>query len=444
MNAKQRRRWCIGVISSVAVGLGCADEEARLNDSGIADAGDEEEGAEEGNEGRAPGCGNGRVEQDEACDDGNAADDDQCTNACRLPACGDGIVQVDAGESCDDGNNTPGDGCTMNCNLRGAMLAEHTSQWFTFGTAVVVDSSDQITLSGRANGQAWIARFDDNFNTRWSGKSLPGGAPGLAIGTNDELLIAGQLGEQAHTKRINPSNGADLWLKGIAYQESAFSSVAAAGGHLVASGYYGAMSHEDGVLVRLDLETGDPLATLEWNDGPFGPVTIDEEGWVWVVDVDKEAQLHVYDAQDQLQMTRGLPAAVYEDIAVDDQRNVYLLARSKAKQSFMLWKYDADGTPAWPPQKYPDGSGTGLALAPDGTVIVAGHTSDESDGLLVWYGQAEGELVSEAIVGMEGDGGNYEVFEDIAVAPSGQFAVAVGGRGLAPNNTALWIYKIEL
>ena len=28
--------------------------------------------------------------------------DDGCSNACQLPACGDGVVQ--AGEACDDGN----------------------------------------------------------------------------------------------------------------------------------------------------------------------------------------------------------------------------------------------------------------------------------------------------------------------------------------------------
>lgn len=446
MNAKQRRRqWCIGLISSVAVGLACADDEARVSDSGIADAGTDDyemQGGEGDDEGREPGCGNGRVELDEACDDGNATDDDQCTNACRLPACGDGILQLDAGESCDDGNNTPGDGCTMNCNLRGALLVEHTSDWFTFGTAVVVDSNDQLTVSGRANGEAWIAKFDDHFNARWSRESLPDGAPGLAIGTSDELLIAGRVGEEAHTKRINPGDGAELWTKGIPYQKSTFTAVAAAEGHLVASGYWGPLAHENGVLARLELETGEPIAMIERKNEPFGPVVVDEQGWVWVIVVDGEAQLNVYDAQDQLRMTRGLPAGVYVDIAVDEQHNVYVLARSEDEPTFMLWKYLADGTPAWSPPEYLNGTGSGLALAPDGTVLVAGCTSDESDGLLVWYEQATGKLVGEAMVGMEDQ--TYEVFKDVAIAPSGKFAVAVGGRGLAPNNTSLWIYELEL
>jgi cysteine-rich repeat protein len=59
---------------------------------------------------KAPQCGNGKVEGDEECDDGNGLDHDGCT-ACRLPVCGDGILDVGA-EACDDGNAIPFDGCT--------------------------------------------------------------------------------------------------------------------------------------------------------------------------------------------------------------------------------------------------------------------------------------------------------------------------------------------
>lgn len=58
----------------------------------------------------AAGCGNGRVESGEACDDGNINDRDACTNACALASCGDQILRTDlaAGteghELCDDGD----------------------------------------------------------------------------------------------------------------------------------------------------------------------------------------------------------------------------------------------------------------------------------------------------------------------------------------------------
>ena len=93
-------------------------------------------------------CGNGQLEQDEACDDGNnvggdgcssdcmsdetcgngitdwevgeacdpadPATQDGCTQDCQTVGCGNGIV--DAGEACDDGNTDGGDGCSADCN----------------------------------------------------------------------------------------------------------------------------------------------------------------------------------------------------------------------------------------------------------------------------------------------------------------------------------------
>jgi cysteine-rich repeat protein len=56
-----------------------------------------------------PICGNGILENGEACDDGNDINTDGCRNDCTLPACGDGIV--DQGEACDDGNTNNSDSC---------------------------------------------------------------------------------------------------------------------------------------------------------------------------------------------------------------------------------------------------------------------------------------------------------------------------------------------
>ncbi len=61
-----------------------------------------------------PICGNGLVEDGEACDDGDTTDGDACTNACKVARCGDGIVR-DGAEECDDGNDVNDDGCTVQC-----------------------------------------------------------------------------------------------------------------------------------------------------------------------------------------------------------------------------------------------------------------------------------------------------------------------------------------
>jgi cysteine-rich repeat protein len=67
--------------------------------------------------GNRPVCGNGITTPGEDCDDGNTVDTDGCTNDCRLPRCGDGIVSPSAGERCDDENSTNTDGCTNACQL---------------------------------------------------------------------------------------------------------------------------------------------------------------------------------------------------------------------------------------------------------------------------------------------------------------------------------------
>lgn len=79
-----------------------------------------------------PGCGDGVLTEDEACDDANMAGDDGCQGNClavnpgyscnppgqachELVVCGDEIVG--SSEQCDDGNKDGGDGCSPNCNF---------------------------------------------------------------------------------------------------------------------------------------------------------------------------------------------------------------------------------------------------------------------------------------------------------------------------------------
>jgi cysteine-rich repeat protein len=75
-------------------------------------------------------CGDGVIDSDEACDDGNSDDSDGCDSQCDVedgysctgnPSicieisvdCGNG--EFNTAEECDDGNNNSGDGCTAGC-----------------------------------------------------------------------------------------------------------------------------------------------------------------------------------------------------------------------------------------------------------------------------------------------------------------------------------------
>ncbi len=65
-------------------------------------------------------CGDGVIDAEETCDDGNTVNFDICKNDCQQNICGDGIptriAKVSApGAACDDGDSTSGDGCNDVC-----------------------------------------------------------------------------------------------------------------------------------------------------------------------------------------------------------------------------------------------------------------------------------------------------------------------------------------
>ena len=70
-------------------------------------------------------CGNGEIEGDEQCDDGNMVDTDGCNNSCKIierSYCGNGEIEGD--EQCDDGNALDNDGCNKLCEVEQGWLCE--------------------------------------------------------------------------------------------------------------------------------------------------------------------------------------------------------------------------------------------------------------------------------------------------------------------------------
>ena len=62
---------------------------------------------------RTDGCGDGRMDPGEECDDNNLAAGDGCSAICTIEICGNGVM--DPTEECDDGNATSHDGCSSGC-----------------------------------------------------------------------------------------------------------------------------------------------------------------------------------------------------------------------------------------------------------------------------------------------------------------------------------------
>ena len=140
-------------------------------------------------------CGNGRVEDGEECDDGNMSNRDSCLLDCLKarcgdgyvqpgeecepgnpgqppceddctfsPECGNGMVEEEAGEECDDGNAVNNDDCTNRC------------QRAVCGDDIIhnLGTGDEICDDGEDNGYEFPARcsptctIDDHcFNGWW-------------------------------------------------------------------------------------------------------------------------------------------------------------------------------------------------------------------------------------------------------------------------------------
>jgi cysteine-rich repeat protein len=63
------------------------------------------------------GCGNGVVDPEELCDDGNRNNLDGCSASCDSDeTCGNGVVDVAAGETCDDSDHESHDECSSLCS----------------------------------------------------------------------------------------------------------------------------------------------------------------------------------------------------------------------------------------------------------------------------------------------------------------------------------------
>lgn len=108
-----------------------------------------------GGQGGGPVCGNGVVEPGEECDDGNAVDDDGCSNACEAQVfCGNGVL--DPGEHCDDGNVEVNDACPSGPN--GTCMPASCGDGFVFTGVEQCDDGNANPFDGCSNHCACSAQ----------------------------------------------------------------------------------------------------------------------------------------------------------------------------------------------------------------------------------------------------------------------------------------------
>ncbi len=115
-------------------------------------------------------CGDGYVDEGEACDDGNGDDSDSCTNQCTAAVCGDGSVYT-ATEECDDGNLVDGDGCDSTCEIEEEPVEDVEEDVEDDADAVDSEASESADAEATSSGGCSLIA-DATFSQNTQGNPL--------------------------------------------------------------------------------------------------------------------------------------------------------------------------------------------------------------------------------------------------------------------------------
>lgn|GEM_PF-1485295 len=160
---------------------------------------------------------------DASSSDGIAGDEstsaEPTTTGPTLPECGNGIVEAD--EFCDDGNEIESDGCNPDCRESGVEIASFNSMLEEEDVALDVhrlDSGDLIiagfSTAGGSDRQAYVARYTIDGTLIW--QTFKGGsansndyATGVVAGPDDSVRVAGWIVPSAP---MDVTPRAQMWL----------------------------------------------------------------------------------------------------------------------------------------------------------------------------------------------------------------------------------------
>lgn len=146
------------------------------------------------------GCGNGVLEEGEACDDGNRVSSDGCDAACAVetgwtctvagctPICGDGRIL--GMEQCDDGATAAGDGCDAECRVEAGWYCEDVPSTCVTRCGDGVRAGQEMCDDGNlapSDGCSDLCRVETGFSCEGSLPSVCSPVCG------DNLVVAGEV-----------------------------------------------------------------------------------------------------------------------------------------------------------------------------------------------------------------------------------------------------------
>jgi cysteine-rich repeat protein len=131
-------------------------------------------------------CGNGILDGEDACDDGNLVSGDGCDRTCMLTGCGSGVITE--GEDCDDGNTADGDTCPSTCVFPCGQGSGADAAYLTpLGCHMRFDRplSFSAARTSCESVSASLVRIDDTYENGFV-RALATAGSGIWIGLSDE------------------------------------------------------------------------------------------------------------------------------------------------------------------------------------------------------------------------------------------------------------------
>jgi MYXO-CTERM domain-containing protein len=407
-------------------------------------------------DGPVVGCGNGILEDDEQCDDGNAIDGDGCSAACEpsgelleelewpgrdVDAYGEAIAIatdgtivvagwrdiVDAGVTAVVLGLSPDDLSVV----WSAVIEGETPAHRVYADGLSIADDGAIWAAGRSlhdlDGvdveEPWLARLEPDGTLAWS-LALPG-APAryrdvVALPGGDAVAVGWEtLDDESSrmlTRRHAAGDGSEVWTQVSPLEEPesvGLSITATAGGEVVVGGWV------RGMLDYLDLR----LQSYDANGTPTGTTIYGEPLTSYYV--------------------RSLAEDASGDLVVCGS-----VVRAKADNAMLGRFTPGAASPAvWLQRIEAVGPGStgcdGLALDADGRVAFAGYAfyGESSFEPLVGRLAADGEILWSGRVPAN-EGFQADFAEDVALDAAGDLVV-VGGTENGTNGQQLWVGRIR-
>ncbi|GEM_PF-1684395 len=268
----------------------------------------------------APSCGDGNVDEGEACDEGSDnSNNGACLDDCTEAACGDGYVWTGT-EDCDGDNdgdpdgadasdvNTCNDTCEHICRVEWQAVGSVENANYINGVNTVTDSDGNVYTAsdkmGAADIDIWLAKYDNTGTQVWEvmiDNTGDDSVADLALDATGNIAIVGKTAGTDGTDILAGlyagADGAKIWA--ITHDgdldggdDLGAGVVVAPSGDIIVSGQVRNAAGDDDVWVRsCAAADGAEQWVSTWSGTPdnnfsidkAGPVAVDSTGIVYVL-----------------------------------------------------------------------------------------------------------------------------------------------------------------